>query len=112
MTRRRHAPPPPPDIEEIRRKNREADRKSAAPASRPQRDEACCGKHLYRVVSHRVVHSKRKGEVVELCDNGATQALVQVGHLVPVQEASDKPGPIKREPAIVKAEPEKEANDG
>lgn len=98
---RNEAPSPTSQDRENRRRNRAQDR-AAAPAVPRQKAQECCGKHTYRVTANRSVHGKKKGETVELCDNGATQALIQAGALVPVTEKA----------AVEKAEPKKEASDG
>jgi hypothetical protein len=63
----------------------------AVPSVRPPKAEHKCALQVYVVASHRVVHGKIKGETVSLCPHkGATQALVQSGHLVPSQSATAK----------------------
>jgi hypothetical protein len=39
----------------------------------------------YRVMGNRICHGKKKGDLVELWDTGATLALVKAGHLVVVE---------------------------
>jgi hypothetical protein len=43
----------------------------------------------YKVTGNRICHGKKKGDLVDLWDTGATRALVQAGHLVEVVESKD-----------------------
>lgn len=75
-------------------------------------DHKCSGK-AYKVVGHRAVHDRKKGEVLHLCPHvGATKALVEAGHLAVHVETTVKVKVEETEAAMVKADDKKGANHG
>jgi hypothetical protein len=60
---------------------------AATPGEQPDRGgNSCCGECRYMVTGHKIVHGAKKGDIVTLCDTGATRALVLAGHLIRVVE--------------------------
>jgi hypothetical protein len=70
---------------------RRANKNSAEPGGRGEGPPLGVMK-TYRCTGDRICHGKKKGELVDLWDNGATRALVQAGHLVEVVEEENDHG--------------------
>lgn len=100
----RRAPLPTPEMLEALYAARRARHNNAnEPASAEATAEMGVMK-TYRVTGNRICHGKKKGDLVDLWDIGATRALVQAGHLVEVVVTKDQ--------AAESADKEKEAGNG
>lgn len=84
MARRGRASAPSQEQLEALYAARRASKNNAVPGSRE-------GVHppgqmkTYRVMGNRICHGKKKGDLVDLWETGATLALVKAGHLVVVE---------------------------
>lgn len=113
MARRHRAAPPSAEALEARAEAKALERlrSQAVPGVSASKDDHKCSLQLYKVAVNRVVHGKRKGEDVRLCPHkGATQALVQSGHLVPTQPATAKA--VTTSSPVVKSDDTKGADHG
>jgi hypothetical protein len=96
------APPPSPEAlennrkaAEVRRKQAERDAKKGFIAQAVSEDRGP-DLRVYKVAVDHLVHGKKKGESVTLDANkGATRALIQGGHLVPVTPTAAKSADAK-----------------